>query len=306
MLFAINYLCQPGITRSLPVAFIPPSLIMFSRSLQLVCSILIFCLCQSVSAQLSTATANGIISAAGAPQATQSISYSIEGEPATALATSTGLTLPTHSSGSDASPLSGNNSNLANSDQHRLSTGAIVGITLAVILAVVGIIGGVIVMHKRKRQTARTQRRKSILAMEFAGESKANLQQMETNQSANTTIGFFDVAKPLPAVVVEPESEKNRLSRSSTIIGDAAEVAQINRKASSHHNRRQKAARDAVRERNHALQILITNEDNRTSVVPNSPLMSNPTTPVDDSPNPQGNNCTDGDGDTFAKRPSKI
>lgn len=284
---------------------------MFSKSLQLVCSTLVFSLFQSVGAQISTATANGIVAASGAPAPTQSITYSIEGEPALTAATSTKLSLPSQSSGSDGSPISGDTTNLANSNEHGLSTGAIIIIALVVVLAVFGIIAGVIIMHKRRQTTARAKR-KSIMDMEFAGESKANLQHIETNQSVNTTIGFFDVAKPLPAVIVDPEpeseTEKNRLSRSSTIIGDAAEVAQINRKASQH-QRRQKAARDAVRERNHALQILITNEDNRTSAVPNSPSTSNPNTPVDASPNPnpQGNvSCTDGDGDTFAKRPSKI
>lgn len=151
---------------------------------------------------------------------------------------------------------------------------------------------------------------------EFAGDLKADLHGAEMDKPIDattgaTTIGYFDIAKPLPAVVNEVEDD--RLSRSSTIIGDAAEVAQINRKATKR-QKKQKAARAAVRERNHALQILITNEDNRTSVVPPSPLESDPATPVnaefhpqavDADSNPQGS-CSDGDGDPFAKRPSKI
>lgn len=257
---------------------------------------------------MSTATENGIISAAGAPEPTQSVSYSIEGSQATPVTTSTKLPLPTHSSGTDASPMSGEGSNLASGNQHSLSTPAILGIVLAVVLAIVAIIIAVLVAHKRRGQTAARAKRKSIMDMEFAGESKANLHRVDTNKTTNTvntTIGYFDVAKPLPAVVPEVEKvETDRLSRSSTIIGDAAEVAQINRKVSSH-QRKQKAARNAVRERNHALQILITNEDNRTSVMPTSPLTSSPNTPVDANPNPQGN-CPDGNGDAFAKRPSKI
>lgn len=276
---------------------------MSSRILHLVCCLIILLGFHSVNAQVSTATLNGIVSAAGAPAPTQHISYSIEGEPALT-ATSTGLPKATHSSGSDTYPLSGETPSLASKNQHGLSTSAVAGISVAVILAVAGIIAVVILTHRRRGQTVARAKRKSIMDMEFAGESKANLQQIETNPAANATIGYFDIAKPLPAVVVGTEPDEKRLSRSSTIIGDAAEVAQINRKASQH-QRRQKAAREAVRERNHALQILITNEDNRTSVVPNSPSMLSPNTPVDASPNPQGN-CTDGDGDTFAKRPSKI
>lgn len=140
--------------------------------------------------------------------------------------------------------------------------------------------------------------------MEFAGDTKTHLHRADTTKTMNGTIGYFDIAKPLPVLVKEKEPEPDRLSRSSTIIGDAAEVAQINRKASSH-QRKERATREAVRERNHALQILITNEDDRTTAVPPSPLTSDPSTPVDADSNPQGS-CPDGDGDPFCKRPSKI
>lgn len=306
---------------------------------------------------MSVATTNGIVSAAGAPEQTQSVSYSIEGETGS---TATSLPLPSKSSATDGSLISGSDTTLATgNDQHRLSTGAIVGISMAVILAVGAIIGGVIILHKKRGPAAARAKRKSIMDMEFAAastynvntkgldngtmtkEPKVGLHRIETNQSAVTIttsptakIGYFDVAKPLPAVIADPEPEPqpqsetkpdtevdpNRLSRSSTIIGDAAEVAQINRKASQHHNsRRERAARDAVRERNHALQILITNEDNDTSILAGSPVaeVTSPRTPVNGSFDPQGHShgdneangnqqCTDGDGDTFAKRPSKI
>lgn len=82
---------------------------MSSRILHLVCCLIILLGFHSVNAQVSTATLNGIVSAAGAPAPTQHISYSIEGEPALT-ATSTGLPKATHSSGSDTYPLSGGNS----------------------------------------------------------------------------------------------------------------------------------------------------------------------------------------------------
>lgn len=256
----------------------------------------------SASAQAtSTATENGIISAAGSPASTQSVSYTIEGLPAATVLSTTTLPLPTSSFS-----LSGQSSNTPGSEQHGLAAPAVLGITIAVVLAVLAIVLAIILVHKRRSQSVARGMRKCIMDMEFAGESKANLHRTEVgmtaNTTANTTIGYFDIAKPLPAVV--PEIESDRLSRSSTIIGDAAEVAQINRKMSSH-QRKQKEARDAVRARNLALQILITNEDNRTSVLPSSPLTSSPTTPVDAACYPPGS-CPDGNGDPFAKRPSKI
>lgn len=276
---------------------------MFSKPLQLACTVLAFSIFHSVNAQaVSTATQNGIVSAAGGPETTQSVSYLIEGVPISSLTSAPTLATSTQTSASDSSPLSGEGSKLASDNQHGLTVPAILGITLAVVLAIVSIIIAVLIIHRRRKQAAARAKRKSIMDMEFAVEPKTELKRTDTTKTINATIGYFDVAKPLPALVKEVEPD--RLSRSSTIIGDAAEVAQINRKASSH-QRKERATREQVRERNHALQILITNEDNRTSVLPSSPAMSDPSTPVNAESNPQAN-CPDGDGDPFAKRPSKI
>lgn len=280
---------------------------MSSRWLQLVCTIFAFSIIHSSSAQAtSTGTENGIISAAGGPAATRSISYSIEGLPAATLTSSASMTTVTPPSTSDSSPMSGEGTELASSSDQGFSVPAILGITLAVLVAVLAIIIIVFVLYRKRRQIVGRAKRKSIMDVEFAAESKANLHRVNRAKSVQSTrsanIGYFDVAKPLPAVVAPVEDD--RLSRSSTIIGDAAEIAQINRKASSH-QRRQKQSREAVRERNHALQILITSEDNTTSLLPASPLTSDPSTPVESKPKPQAE-CRDNDGDNFARRPSKI
>ncbi|KAK5940116.1 hypothetical protein PMZ80_007534 [Knufia obscura] len=219
-------------------------------------------------------------------------------------------------SSTDTSIISGTDTKLSDSNDHGLSIPAILGITVAVVLAVVGIIIVAIFMHKKRRQAVGQARRRTIMDAEFAA-SMSNIQHVTTEKSDN--IGYFDIAKPLPAVTekevpARPERpvEEDRLSRSSTIIAtDAAEIAQINRKASIHQARHKKS-REQTRERNHALQILITNADNRTSVLqhspysPHSPLASNPTTPVDAEPVSPWRECSDGNGDAFATRPSRI
>jgi len=276
--------------------------------LQLVCSVLGFTFLYSVQAQVTaTATENGIVSAAGSPEATQSVSYSIIGGGNLAETTGSPTASATPSS-TDATIMSGTETGLSDSDDHGLSIPAILGITLAVVLAIVGIIIFAIVMHKRRRQAGSQARRRTILDAEFAG-SMTDLQNITTEKSNN--IGYFDIAKPLPAVTEKEmpkrPGEEDRLSRSSTIIADAGEVAQINRNASSQQVGHKKS-REQQRERHQALQILITNEDNRTSVLHShhSPLASNSTTPTDTEPPLPWRECSDGNGDPFAKRPSKI
>lgn len=224
------------------------------------------------------------------------------------------LTASATPTSTDTTIMSGSDAKLSDSNDHGLSTPAILGIAVAVVLTIVGIVILAIVIHKRRKQALSQVRRRTIMDAEFAT-SIPDLQMVNTDKSSN--IGYFDVAKPLPAVIVtdkempprpEPITEEDRLSRSSTIIADAAEIAQINRKASTHHSRHKKS-RGQQRERNHALQILVTNEDNRTSVLhhsPRSPLASNPATPVDCEPESPWRACADGNGDAFAKRPSKI
>jgi len=292
---------------------------MLFQLLQLVCGVLALTLIRPTQAQATaTATENGIVSAAGGPQVTQSVSYSIIGGGDVIEGTGTGVL--TESLTAAATPtttgttiMSGTDSNISNSSDHTLTTLAILGIIVAVVLVIVGILIFAIVIHKRRRQATSRARRRTIMDVEFAS-SFSNLQHIETEKSTN--IGYFDIAKPLPAVTEKetpyrPERpiEEDRLSRSSTIIAtDAAEIAQINRKASSHQSKHKKP-REQQRERNHALQILVTNEEKRTSVLhdsPRSPLASNPTAPVDvESTMPWGN-CLDGNGDAFVKRPSKI
>ena len=205
----------------------------------------------------------------------------------------------------------GANQKLSGSNDHSLSTPAILGIALAVVLSIVGSVIFTIVMHRRRRRATSQARRRTIMDAEFAV-SMPHLQNVSMEKSSN--IGYFDIAKPLPVVTMKevPQQyhssiEEDRLSRSSTIVA-AAEIAQINRKASIH-QKNHKESREQQRERNHALQILITNEDNRTSVLndmPRSPLASNPTTPVRSEPIAHFKECSDGNGDAFAKRPSKI
>jgi len=210
----------------------------------------------------------------------------------------------------DANPMGNSDSSLVNDNQRALSVPAILGITLAVVFSVIGIIVLTVCVHGRRRQAVGRAKRKSIMDAEFAA-SKIEVQhihtQRDTNPTAGTTnVGYFDMAKPLPTITKKPV-EDDRLSRSSTIIADAAEIAQINRKASNHQQSAKKQ-RGATRERNHALQILVTNAENNTSEILNSPLASNPTTPVDPDHDPNSPivECTDNDGDPFVKRPSRI
>lgn len=223
------------------------------------------------------------------------------------------LTAAATSTTTGTTTMTGTNANTFEGSHHTLTTLAILGIVWAVVLVFVGILILAIVIHKRRRQVTSRERRRTIMDAEFAA-SMSDLQHIETEKSTN--IGYFDIAKPLPAVIEKeisyrPERsiEDDRLSRSSTIIAtDAAEIAQINRKASSHQSLHKKS-REQQRERNHALQILVTNEDNPTSVLhhsPRSPLASNSTTPVDAESSTQWGECLDGNGDAFVKRPSKI
>lgn len=296
---------------------------MLVRNLQLVCSIAITAFAPSTFAQATaTATENGIVSAAGSPEATQSVTYSILGEGIAAATTTsrseTTVALATSSHRADGTAIGGTEKSLTDGKSHALSTPAILGIVLAVVVAIVSIIILTIVIHRRKTRVVRNRaKRKSIMDAEF-GASRGDIVQVPKRSHSiekNANVGYFDLAKPLPAVIEQktPEvaasnnpMEEDRLSRSSTIIADAAEIAQINRKASNHQSR-QKKSRDGQRHRNAALQILVTNEHNRTSVLPHSPLTSNPSTPVDGEPiSPWKAYCSDGNGDPFAKRPSKL
>ena len=289
---------------------------MFSKQVRLVCSILALSVIPLVQSQATaTSSSNGIVSAAGGPEATQSISYSIQGSGIVAAATATSNTIANTSQATSAvstggSVIDGTENRLTDIGDHGLSVPAILGITLAVVLAVVSIVLVTIVIHRRRQQSIARAKRKSIMDVEFG--AKTPLERVETGRSSTdkTVVGYFDVAKPLPAIVSEKLIEADRLSRSSTIIADAAEVAQINRKASTHQSRhKHKKSRAQQRERNQALQILITNEENRTSVLsmPRSPLTSNSTSPVDqDLTSPIQAHCPDGNGDAFAKRPSKL
>lgn len=255
----------------------------------------------------STGVNNGIVSAAGGPAASQTVSYSIVGEGMVDPTASPSVHVSSHTTGvSSTDNAVVNGSRLTNSNDHGLSIPAIIGIVVAVVLAVVFITMVAIYAHKKKKLAINRARRKSIMDAEFAA-PEPSLPPTRTEMSSfdKTQIGYFDVAKPLPVVLPQAPIEDDRLSRSSTIIADAAEVAQLNRKASLHQTRA-KEAREQVRERNHALQILITNADNRTSVL-HSPLTSNPTTPIEpDAESPTKVGCTDGDGDAFAHRPSKL
>lgn len=293
---------------------------MVFKQLQLACSTFLLSFITSISAQ-ATATSSeyGIVSAAGKPQTTQSIIYSIQGS-GIAVAS---ITLPTGSSSSAANTastsgivLSGTGGSLTSDKDHGLSTPAILGIVFAVILAIVGIIVFTIVVHRRRRKALSGAKRKGIMDVEFASPRvlPQNVTRVEPNVEKTPNVGYFDVAKPLPAVVrtsipaqkASKPLEEDRLSRSSTIIADAAEIAQINRQVSTH-QRKPKESREGQRHRNAALQILITNEHNRTSVLPYSPLASHRTISVDLEPGlPPRVQCPDGDGDTSAKRPSKL
>lgn len=276
------------------------------RPLQLAHGILaLLILHSSVAQDVATATENGIVAASGAPAATQSVSYSILGGGAINGATATSRDAIVTPSQTDASIMSEGGSNNTKNNEHKSTIPAIIGVVIAVLFAVGGAIVFAVVMHKRKRQQVSRAKRKSIMEVEFAA-WKPELQLAAIDKHAN--IGYFDLAKPLPVVTDKEQPpkpvEEDTLSRSSTIIADAAEIAQINRKASTHQKKRKKS-REQYRARNHALQILITNEDNRTTALPTSPVASNPSTPADPGPvSPRS--CPDGNGDLFARRLSKI
>ena len=280
---------------------------------QLVCSVFVLSITPFTYGQAtSTGSNNGIVSAAGGPAASQTVSYSIIGqglvEPSSIASAMT--TVP-YTSGRTSSTASSDNavmngSNLTQSGDHGLSTPAIVGIVAAVTLALALIIMVTIITYKKRQLAIGRAKRKTIMDAEFAASEPYLPRRPETSGVDRAgQVGYFDIAKPLPAVISKGSIEDDRLSRSSTIIADAAEIAQINRKASSHQSRHKKS-RDQTRERNQALQILITNADNRTSVL-RSPLSSNPTTPVEsDSVESPRDKCPDGDGDAFAFRASKV
>lgn len=296
---------------------------MILRLSQLTCGVALLAFTPFVLAQATaTATENGIVSAAGSPGATQSVTYSIQGvgiaATVTTSASKTTATSVTSTSGADSTIVGGTEKSLTNDNEHALSTPAILGIVLAVVLAIVAIIIIIIVVHRRRTRDVKSRaKRKTIMDAEFAAASRTDLSQVTTRNDSmekNPSLGYFDLAKPLPAVteqkrievVAHKQVEEDRLSRSSTIIADAAEIAQINRKASGH-QRRAKKSRDGQRHGNAALQILITNEHNRTSVLSQSLLISNPSTPVNKEPiSPWKAQCDDGNGDAFAKRPSKL
>lgn len=300
---------------------------MVRNSMQLVCTLLALLVQFTHSQEITaTATQNGIVSAQGGPHATQSVSYSIMGGD---MLDPTSIPTPVDGQPSiiSATPSksSSQNSGFGSAGQdygtqeQTLSIGAIIGIVVAAVALVVGIILAIVIVHRRRKASIARAKRKIIMDKEF-GASKSHLQQFHTEMasaeppsSSQGNIGYFDIAKPLPVVIASeqpptPPTPKAKdddcLSRSSTIIADAAEVAQINRKASTHQARGKKS-REAQRERNQALQILITSEDNKTTPWPHSPLGSNPSTPIDAAEDPNGS-CPDGNGDSFAKRPSKI
>lgn len=273
--------------------------------MQLVCIVLSFSIFGVARSQTtSIASDHGIVSAAGGPAASQTVAYSIEGEGVIS-ATSAILPTPTsvHSSTNDGTV---DGSQSTSSNGHGLSPAAVVGIVIAILLAIIAVTMVAIFAHKRKKLAISRAKRKSIMDAEFAA-SEPNLLQTRTEMTGldKPQVGYFDIAKPLPVVIAQKPVEEDTLSRSSTIIADAAEVAQLNRKVSVHQTRAKKS-REQVRERNHALQILITNADNRTSVL-HSPLTSNPTTPISpDAESPTKAHCPDGDGDAFVRHPSKL
>ena len=285
------------------------------KQMQLVCVLLTLSLVNLVHGQATaTASENGIVSAAGAPQPTQSVSYSIMGggilAPTATSQSSASLMATPSSKATDTSILNGTEEDISNTKDHGLTTPAVVGIVVAVIAAVVGILLFAVYMHRRKKQDLSRAKRKSIMDAEFAS-LKSQSQHFTTpmttvDKSQIHNLGYFDLAKPLPMVIEEHEERASyeNLSRSSTIIADAADVARMNRKASvplTHQN-----PREQQRERNQALHILVTNEDNRTTSLPDSPLASFPVTPREAHYSMTRGACYDGDGDPFARRPSKI
>lgn len=272
---------------------------MKSHILQLFClTLVVFTLVHFTNAQAqSTGSTNGIVSAAGS-YATPTVSYTIQGSAPTLTSTSAS----SQSSNIDtAGPVTAQEGS-SSSNGGGLSLPAILGITLGVVAVVVAIGAFLITTYLSKRRQLKEEqgkvKRRSIMDLEFAA-SKVDVRQMNEKPLPRP------VSKPLPAIN-DPGHDDDNLSRSSTIIADAAEIAKINRKASTH-QKRQKQQREVTRERNHALQILVSNENGvQESVQVPSPVDSNPVSPCSTiSPSFQGE-CADNDGDAFSHRPSKI
>lgn len=279
---------------------------MFSNKLQLVCTLVFLTFIHSVQCQAnSTATEYGIVSAAGGPNPTQSVSYIIEGSSPTSTITSHPSAITTHST----HPV---DSSATSQTQNRLSIPAIIAITLTIVFGVVGIILFSVYMHKTRCEAIARAQRRTILDAEFAA-SREKVQYIAPSRGQQDSpdgagnIGYFDVAKPLPVVQKEPV-EDDRLSRSSTIIADAAEVAKINRMATDQQEESKKQ-RSTTRERNHALQALVGTADcgdSKQLPPPRSPDLVPPALVIRRPEASHQAVCTDGNGDAFAERPEKI
>lgn len=272
------------------------------RSLQLVCIILILS-CTSMVRSQSTATINGVIAATGQPSVT--VSYLIAGS------NSSGAQSPPSSTSTNTdSSLSATGLPAGERDQG-LSIGAVIGVVVTIAILTAAAITGVIYIYKHQSLARGQAKRKSIMDLEF-GVSGPVVQHTRQRPAH-----IVDLAKPLP--VVTADDDMDRLSRSSTIIADAGEVAKISRKASIYQSQ-QRICRDVVRERNHALHALIGNENR----VPNETILAGSaligknadgeTRTGDQSMEedahclsvPLREKCSDGDGDAFAHRPSKL
>lgn len=281
---------------------------MFSNKMQLACALLFITLIHSVQCQASsTATENGIVSAAGGPEPTQSVSYIIEGTNPTSTITS----IPHIAATQTSTSIDGSDVYSSRKAQDRLSVPAVIGTTLAIILAVAGIVFFSVYVHKKRREMVARQQRRTIMDAEFTP-SREKLPHIEPSKyqqkplDAEAKIGYFDIAKPLPAVTQEP-IEDDRLSRSSTIIADAAEIAKINRKACTDQEDA-KTQRSTTRSRNHALQALVGTADcgDSKQMLPPLPRSQSSTKPMPAYSGGYPTECTDGNGDPFMQRVSKI
>lgn len=276
-------------------------------SLQLVCTILVLFFTSVVRSQ-STTTINGLVAATGQPSTT--ISYLIAGSektetPSSPLSTVTGI-----DSSLSTTSLPGSQPG------DSLPVGAVIGIVITVAVFTAIAITGIVYVHKHHALARGQAKRKSIMDLEFGISSP--VVQHHRQRHAHVA----DLAKPLPVVTVDDDMD--RLSRSSTIIVDAAEVAKINRKASIHQSRH-KVSRDTVRERDRALRTLLgdgsrggdTNGQSPTGTVlpelastdedgtEQKRKQSTETDPTLLLALPKGG-CTDGDGDPFTRRLSKL
>jgi len=158
---------------------------------------------------------------------------------------------------------------------------------------------------------------------EFAS-PKAEVEHIHIHNPLNamsppTHVTYY-MTKPLPAIIRKsvwggkksmPDNRKStglgRLSKANTIIANAAEVAQLYRNASTS-QWIPKRQRNATRQRNHALHILVTNTDDAPPMPSTFPSFSDPKSLVDldQSSRSPRSDCTDNNGDDLVRRPSKI